>query len=851
MKRIVCICILLIILKEAYAQEVEIKGRITDAQTGEPLPGATILIKGSKNSTSADKEGYYQFQNLTGSNFTLVISFVGYQTFELTVTVSKNNMIAANAALRVDDKPGNEVVVSASRRPEKITDAPASIQIIGKKELEQFTGSNTFELLSKVQGVEFIRTGIDAVSFNARGMNNAFNNKVFQLVDGRNSMAVHSGNLMMHNNSSMVKEDIERIEIVLGPQTALYGPNVHNALINIITKDPRQSQGTIVALSGGNQYQFSGRFRHAAKINNKWAYKLSGEYATGRDFEFYDSVYAGNQSGGTPFFGQPVTIPERKINFNFRRIRAEAQAYYNLTSKSNIIVSTGGINTNSIGIHTGGHLQLRGVTYHFLQGRFVHPRLFINLYHSWADFGSSFNIGPYTMDYWNRTHSTITDPNHPQYKTIGRLSPDSAEINAMRYGIRVKEKPQRFNAEAQYNYKFEKAGLFLISGFSYQSDMPRAFGITLVDSFQKINITQAGAVVQLEKALPLDLRLVGAARWDYHSNFGNFFSPKIGFIKRMGAGNIRLTWARAYSMPSVLFQYANTVGLFFGNGKGITYIPNKTKMSDNIRVTTSPLKPEEVNTWELGYKGNLLNKLYIDVNYFNGLSKNFFNPSTTIGGLALYVGDQRVTQNPAFAGRVGADDTLRNASFTTVTNFGDVRVYGIDAGLTYSINKFVNLALKYSWIGSDIKKGKAANDSNKDGYVAADEKSLNSAPNRITLILGFQNLFNQKFVATIAARYVEQYDFYSGNQISTSAGEGKRGVVKGPNGINYIKNFDWGPLGGFTSIDLNAGYQFNQRMSAGINITNFFNTKQREFAGSPLIGRLFMIELKVQVPNSK
>ena len=106
---------------------------------------------------------------------------------------------------------GNAVVVSASKRPEKITNAPASIQVIGKKELEQFTGSNTFELLSKVPGVEFTRTGVDHASINARGLNNAFNGKVFQMVDGRNSMSALSGSLPMHNNFSIVKDDIERI----------------------------------------------------------------------------------------------------------------------------------------------------------------------------------------------------------------------------------------------------------------------------------------------------------------------------------------------------------------------------------------------------------------------------------------------------------------------------------------------------------------------------------------------------------------------------------------------------------------------------------------------------------------
>ena len=111
--------------------------------------------------------------------------------------------------------------MSASKRPEKIVNAPASIHIIGNKELEQFTGSNTFELLSKVQGVEAVRIGVDGINPNARGMNNAFNNKVFHMIDGRNSMNVISQNLMLGNNASAIKEDIEKIEILLGPQTAL------------------------------------------------------------------------------------------------------------------------------------------------------------------------------------------------------------------------------------------------------------------------------------------------------------------------------------------------------------------------------------------------------------------------------------------------------------------------------------------------------------------------------------------------------------------------------------------------------------------------------------------------------
>jgi iron complex outermembrane receptor protein len=97
---------------------------------------------------------------------------------------------------------------------------------------------------------------------------------------------------------------------------------------------------------------------------------------------------------------------------------------------------------------------------------------------------------------------------------------------------------------------------------------------------------------------------------------------------------------------------------------------------------------------------------------------------------------------------------------------------------------------------------------------------------------------------------VQQYDFYSGNQIGTKAGIGKRGVVEGPNGIpGYIKNFNRGALGGFTSIDIRAGYKINKMLAVNMGITNLFDTEQREFAGSPSIGRLMSVELKMELPN--
>jgi iron complex outermembrane receptor protein len=849
MKRLALILILSAFYTGLFSQRTNsVSGKVTDKETGIALSGATVLIKGSPNSVITNNEGVYRLLNLHGNKIILIISYVGYETLELRVTPAGDAITIADVALTPAFKTGDDIVISASKRPEKIVNAPASIQVIGKKELEQFTGSNTFELLSKVQGVETVRIGVDGINLNARGLNNAFNNKVFHMIDGRNSMSAISTSLLLGNNSSVNKDDIERMEILLGPQTALYGPNVHNVLVNVITKDPRKYPGTTVALSAGNQKQFSGRFRHAEKINNRWAYKLTGEYMAGTNFEFYDSIKVGGGPNGV--FGPRTTIPE-KIDHDFRRYRGEAHVYYSIKPNADIIITAGGSKYDYAMIQTGGHNQIKGMENIFLQGRYVSPHFFANIYNAWANSGFALSVGGYTRDLWNRTQSRSTDPNDPNH----RLPLDSAEMFATRRSNRLIENSQRLNAEVQYNYKFEKIDLFLVTGLSYQNDRPRAYGNTLVDSFERIIVKQYGVVLQLEKSsLPWQMRFIVAARWDRHSGYGNYFSPKLGVVKSIDKGNFRITWGQAYSMPSISWQYASNGGSFFGNREGINYIPNGTKLSDSITKVTIPLKPEQVSTWEFGYKGRLTKKLYVDISCYNGLSKNFFSPSISVGGRALYVGSRRVTHDPDVAGTVDIKDTLRNARFGTIFNFGDVKVYGLDVGVTYSINKFVDLSVKYSWIGSDITKGNVANDANKDGYVAADEKSLNSPSNRLIAILNFQNLCKQKMFVNLSARYISQYDFYSGGQISTKAGEGRLDTLYAYSPthavIKYPKNFNWGPLGGFTSFDLAAGYKFNPMLSVGMNITNLFNTKQREFAGSPLIRRLIMFELKMQIPNA-
>lgn len=845
MKKLFVILVLALVQITAMAQGTKTTGRITDAATGMPLEGASVTIKSTGMGTSTDVNGKFSLLSAKTGKITLRISYVGYADVEKVVEAGT----AIDITLKEEQGRGNDVVVSASKRPEKITRAPATISVINAKDLEQTSSFNIGELASKIQGVEFVRTGVNGVGFNARGFNNAFNAKILQMTDGRNSMMAGGSGLPSGIMNTVIKEDVERLEIVLGPNSALYGPNAHNGIANTITKDPRKYQGTTLVIGAGNRDVFSGRFRTASKINNKWAYKITGEYTTGRDFEFNDSIYAGGS-----VYGPALAIPERIPNYNFKHVRGAADVYYAVNSKSDIIVSYGGSNNNFLSVNNTGRNQIKDWKFSYLQVKYVSPRFFAQAYETWTNVGNSYGIPGYTRDYWNRTHSTITDPANPLFAAVGQLYPDQAEAFATRLGNRFKETSKRFNAEAQYNNNFEKAGVSLVVGMSYQKDKPNTYGTSLIDANQLVEVTQYGGAIQLEKTLPADFKLVAAARLDHHSLFKNMFSPKLALVKGVPGGSVRLTYGKAFAAPIILFQRASVFGLVFGNGDGVNYVPNGAPLTTT--ANTVPLQPEQINTWEFGYKGTVGKKLYIDVNGYYSKSKNFLSPAITVGGRALSVGNIPITTPLLIPGAV-TGGVLSGAAFSTYFNYGEVASYGVDLGLNYYFNDNVSWAFKYSWFGSDITKDNIKNDANRDGYVSLEERSLNAPANRFSTTLSFQNMAKGKMFLNISMRWVESYDLYSGNQIGTKVGAGSRGIVYG--GINplnnlprnYVKNFNWGALGGFTTFDISTGVKLNSQLSIGAGISNLFNVKQLEFVGSPSIGRLFSVELKAHIPNSK
>lgn len=868
MKQLFTLLVLLFIGSATFAQRGTVSGKITDAETGEPLLRASVVLEGAASGAFSDASGAYSITVPAGER-TFIVSYLGYKTATQTVTVTDGGKVTADFVMAPTSLQGEEVVVTASRRAEKLTNAPATISVVSAKAISELPSFNVAELLGRQRGVDYVRAGVLGIGINARGFNSAFNPKNLQINDGRFSSLIATG-LPLGALSTTVKEDIERIEVILGPSSALYGPNAHNGLLNTITKDPRKYQGTTVALGAGNQSVLTARLRHATQVNDWFAFKISGEYTKGEEFDFTDTVYS--VAGGVQF----AKYPEYLLNREFNSARGEAGLYFKVAPKADIIVGYGASNSNNIGNTNAGRNQIRDWKVSWGQVRYVSPHVYANLYNTWSSTDSTYAMNRRTLNYWsyknakNADGTAKFDEAAARAKSIGTFWVPNAAFPAggfdLARGALFQDKSRRLNAEVQYNNSVKKAFDYII-GAQYQQDVAQSNNTYLLDKGGDITIGQFGGYAQLEHKFG-KLRAVVAARADNHDLYGFNFIPKAALVYVTEKGAARITYGKGIAAPTILNLSANIFGgLLLGNGEGFTV--KEVDMSNNTVVGSyevAKLKVEQIQTIEAGYKGLFGEKFFFDANAYYNISQDFLSPSVNIApdrGELIDHDNNPATANiqryRCYATKRGSQalgeltavsalpDGDRGADLVlTYINFGQVNTYGFDASLNYSIVKNWNATLNYSYFGYDIDKTDTANDGNKDGKVNENDLPINTPEHKLGLGLGYSG---KRVFGSLFGRWVQQYDFFSGINVAAKTNTdliyGGNPVVEGK---RVGTSFNNGPLGGFFNLDLSLGYKVGKYVTVAGQVVNILNAEVREFVASPSISPLYSLEVKVDLP---
>ena len=297
MKRKISFLMLLVLMiisgSLLHAQtNVTITGKVTDAASGEELIGVNVYLKDKMYGTVTNVNGEYSLQfNLPASgSAVLVYSYIGYQQQEKQVTASAKIDVALEAA-RIQAK---EVVISASRVPETITESPVTIEKMDLIEIRNNPSLTYYEGLANMKSVDMTTPSFGFKVINARGFNSTSNVKFVQRIDGMDNQAPGL-NFSVGNMTGISDLDVESVELLPGASSALYGPNAFNGLLNIISKSPFKYPGLSVAVKGGVNHidgedtdmspLYETQVRYALPFNdNRTAFKLNFGYLRAEDW---------------------------------------------------------------------------------------------------------------------------------------------------------------------------------------------------------------------------------------------------------------------------------------------------------------------------------------------------------------------------------------------------------------------------------------------------------------------------------------------------------------------------------------------------------------------------------------
>ena len=311
------------LLSVATFAQTTVKGSVTD-NTGQPLPGANIIIEGTTTGTSTDFDGKYTLTTDRVPPFKLVITYTGFETQTREVT-SNNQTVDMQM---VEGNELDEVVISASRTPERIFESPVTVERFGLKEVKNTPSADFYGGLENLKGIDINTNSLTFKSINTRGFATFANTRFMQLVDGMDNSAP-ALNFPLGNLLGMVETDVQSVEILPGASSALYGANAFNGILFMRSKNPFDHQGiraylkqgiTSQEAAGDNSYTDFG-ITMGHKFSDHFAAKVNFAYLRGTDW-FANNIDDKNSPGGT----RESNIDYNGVNVYGDEVRADIRA---------------------------------------------------------------------------------------------------------------------------------------------------------------------------------------------------------------------------------------------------------------------------------------------------------------------------------------------------------------------------------------------------------------------------------------------------------------------------------------------------------------------------------------------
>jgi outer membrane receptor protein involved in Fe transport len=764
-----------------------IEGRLVRSD-GSGVGGASVLLNELSFTDITEISGTFSFHGVPAGSYTITF------TLGENARMLSNVAVAAGATTRIEegvDWSGGFVealtVMAASRRVERIVEAPAAVTSILEAEIEEMASTGQLpKLLEFAPGVEVTQSGLYDYNLNTRGFNSSLNRRIATLVDGRDTSIPFLGS-QEWAAVSFPLDDIAMVEFVRGPSAALYGANASSGVVNITTKQPRYSQGGLVRFTTGQLATANVDFRWAGGLGGSWYVKALAGLRNSRDFSVsrrsaaeYSVPCVGATRGDC--LPQEVLPLERvRTAISFGGLRADK--YF-----SNGMVAT----------VEGGYADIAGPVLQTGIGRV-----------------QVLDVGrPWVRANWHAD----------RFNLLAYYNGRNANRQlALGSGLNLVLDETAVGVESQTNWSFAQKAQVIVgvsAGVKSVDSLDRSLNRqTLL--FEPVDSHFEAAFGQVDWNVTDRLKLVLAGRSDFSSLHDVQFSPKGALVYAVDpAHSVRFGYNRAFQVPNFAEFFTQADAAPPTNLGGLNALCAPFGVSCGFGVTrvlavgNAHLGVETIRTWEVGYKGIFRRKALVTLEYYNSVAEDFitdllpqlgtpigrinpnFGPWQSPPGLPAAVATGIRSQVPLLSNNFDGSNVLVAASYT---NFGKVDTEGIDSGLNYYLTNAWRVSFGYSWFNFQIK----------------DE------------LLGFASLLlpnspEHKF--SLGAAY-------------------RRNPFDAAVNFRWVEGFRWGvgPFVGdvepYTTVDVVANYALNRNWRVGINIANLFDDDHWEAFGGDLLRR--------------
>ncbi|MGL2965203.1 TonB-dependent receptor [Flavobacterium sp. XGLA_31] len=264
----------------SFAQ-TSISGSVKDSKN-QPVSGANVKIVGQGAGTVTDSDGNFSLSTTAKPPFEIEVSSVGYAAQKVNITTPNQKV---TVVLGEEETKLEEIVVSASRTPERIKESPVTIERFGVKELKRTASPTFYDGLENLKEVQMNTSSMSFKSINTRGFATVANTRFMQLVDGMDNSSPLL-NFVLGNLIGVSELDLANVELLPGASSALYGANAFNGILFMNSKNPFNSEGISAYVKYGQTSQKAAGVHDYVDYGVRVSHKFDDHFAAKANFTF-------------------------------------------------------------------------------------------------------------------------------------------------------------------------------------------------------------------------------------------------------------------------------------------------------------------------------------------------------------------------------------------------------------------------------------------------------------------------------------------------------------------------------------------------------------------------------------